>query len=884
MSLWRQISRGLRVLTSRTAADRDVADEVAHFLEESEAAALKRGLSPEEARRAARLEVGSGLAIREQIRDGGWEHVVDTVLADLRFGARRLRANPGFAAISVLTLAVAIGASTAIFSAASPVLFEPLPYPHADRVLTIWDTSAAGSRLDVTFGTYRELVERSPSFESMAVMRAWQPTLTGPAEPERLEGQAVSADYFRVLGVTPAIGRGFEPADDRVNGPRVVIVSHGLSTRRFGGDGGIVGRDIALDGLLFTVVGIMPRGFDNVLAPAADIWRPLQYDAALPASQGREWGHHLRMAARLRPDANLARAAAEIDRTARTPVPEFTRPPWASLRSGLIVSRLQDDVTRAVRPALLAVFGAVLLLLAIACVNVANLLLARGEQRRGEFAMRAALGAPRSRLLRQLLTESLLMATLAGAGAIAVAALGVRVLVSLAPAGLPRVEAIQLDRAVFVFALGLTIVVGVLVGLAPAIHAVSRDLHAAVQHGSPRTAGGRRWPRRALVVAEVALALVLLVGAGLLLRSLQQLFAIPPGFDASNVLTLQVQTSGPRFSDDPATHRFFAAALDAVRRVPGVETAAFTSQLPLSGDSDQYGVHFEPAAAPPTDEDQGAFRYAISPDYLSALKIPLLGGRRLDETDAAGAPRAVLISDSLARRRFPGRDPIGQRLRIGPDSGPPFTIVGVVADVKQMSLAASRPDAVYLTTTQWFSADRALWLVVRARGDAAALAPAIRAAVWSVDKDQPIVRAATLDSLLAATAAERRFALVLFEAFGLVALLLAATGIYGVLATDVAARTREIGVRSALGASRSSILAMIMGQGLLLTMAGVAAGLAGAALASSGLVSLLFGVSRLDAATYAAVVATMLLVAAAACWLPARRASRIDPALTLRNE
>jgi putative ABC transport system permease protein len=388
--------------------------------------------------------------------------------------------------------------------------------------------------------------------------------------------------------------------------------------------------------------------------------------------------------------------------------------------------------------------------------------------------------------------------------------------------------------------------------------------------------------RRGLVVAEVALALVLLVSAGLLLRSLQRLFAVPAGFDASNLLTMQVQTSGSRF-DDEATHRFFAGALDAVRRVPGVEMAALSSQLPLSGDEDVFGVHFEAGAAPPTVEDQGAFRYAVSPEYLAALKIPLLNGRGLEARDASGAPPAVVISSSLARRRFPGRDPLGQRLRIGADSGPWFTIVGVAADVKQMSLAVTRPDAVYVTTTQWLFTDRSLWVLVRARGDAAALAPAVRAAIWAVDKDQPIVRVAVMESLLAASAAERRFALTLFEVFGVAALLLAATGIYGVLATDVSARAREIGVRSALGATRSALLRMIVRQGVTLTAAGVAAGLIGAALASRWIASLLFGVSPLDTVTYAAGIATMLAVAGVACWLPARRASRVDPAVVLRD-
>ena len=883
MSLWRQLTGGVRVLTRRTAADQDVADEVQHYLDESAAAHERRGLSPDAARRAARLEAGSPIAIREQIRDHGWEHAVETVLSDVRFGLRRMRANPGFTTVSALTLALAIGASTAIFSAANPVLFEPLPYPDADRVLTIWDNGSNGSRADMTFGSYLELAERTQVFEALAVMRSWQPTLTGPAEPERLEGQRVSAAYFQALGVPPAIGRGFAPADDVVNGPRVVVLGHGLWQRRFGGDAGIVGRDIVLDGDLFTVLGVMPAGFENVLAPDADVWRPLQYDRSLPSRDGREWGHHLRMVGRVHAGVGLDRARQDLDRIAKTPVPDFSRPVWASMAGGLIVNRLQDDVTRAVRPALLAVFGAVLLLLAIACVNVTNLMLARGDRRRAEFAMRAALGAPRSRLIGQLLTESVLLALLGGALGILFAAAGVRALMALAPAAIPRAGSIVVDGQVFAFACGLTVLVGLVVGIAPALRSARSGLQVAAQHGA-RTAGGPGWTRRVLVVSEVALALVLLVGAGLLLRSLQQLLGTPAGFDPSNVLTLQVQASGQRFTDDAVTHRFFADALDAIRRVPGVETAGYSSQLPLTGDFDSYGIHFESSSAPPTDEDRSGFRYAISPDYQAALRIPLLAGRRLDDRDVAGAPRAVVISESLARRRVPGRDPIGQRLRIGDIAGPPFTVVGVAADVKQLSLAVTQPDAVYVTTTQWHWADRALWVVIRARGDAGALAPAVRAAIWSVDKDQPIAQVATMDARVAASAAERRFALTLFEAFGLVALLLAATGIYGVLSTDVAARTREIGVRTALGASRPAIVAMFVRQGMALTMAGVGAGLIGAALASRGVVTLLFGVSRLDPATHVAVVAVMCGVAAVACWLPARRAARVDPSLTLRSE
>ena len=391
--------------------------------------------------------------------------------------------------------------------------------------------------------------------------------------------------------------------------------------------------------------------------------------------------------------------------------------------------------------------------------------------------------------------------------------------------------------------------------------------------------------RRTLVVAEVALALVLLVGAGLLLRSMQHLFAIDPGFNTSHLLTMQVQTSGRRF-DQETTHRFFAQTLEAVRDVPGVVAAAYTSQLPLSGDlEDGYGVHLESTQTGNPEADGAALRYAVSPGYFEAMAIPLLRGRLLNERDVAGAPPAVLISESLAKSNFPDQDPIGRRLRVGSNDGPWFTIVGVVGDVKQTSLVVSQTDAVYVTTEQWsLFADRALWLVVRAGADAASLAPAVRQAIWSVDKDQPVVRIATMEQLLAASTAERRFALILFETFGIVALLLAATGIYGVLSGSVAERTREIGVRLALGASRRDILALVFRQGMMLTGLGITLGLGGAVAASQAIITLLYGVSRLDPAAYLGVIALLVGVSAIACWVPAWRAARVDPSITLRAE
>jgi putative ABC transport system permease protein len=805
---------------------------------------------------------------------------------DFHYALRQLRKNPGFAGTAILILGLGIGATTAIFSAVNPILFEPLPYPHASRIMMIWYAAADGSRIPQTFHTYRELAERNRSFDTIAVMKPWQPAFTGADQPERFDGQRVSDSYFRLLGVAPALGRDFEAADDMLHGPKVVIVSNGVWRRQFGADNTMIGRDIKLDDDHYTVIGIMPAGFDNVLAPSAEFWSPLQYDKGdIVSPQTREWGHHLRMVGRLKTGVSLLQARNDLARIAHTPVSEFPRPPWASLDHGLIANSLGNDLASGVKPALVAISGAVLLVLLIACVNVTNLLLARGAERRGEFAMRAALGAGRWRLIRQLLAESLLLATLGGALAMMVAQFGVRALVALSPPELPRVDAIRLDGTVFVFALGISALIGLVGGLIPARQASRGDLHMGLQQSSARTAGGQQLTRRTLVVTEFAIALVLLVSAGLLLRSLQRLFAIDPGFDAAQLLTMQVQESGHRFDDDSARTRFFTQALEAVRQVPGVQSAAFTSQLPLSGDFESYGVQF---AADPNDNTEVGLRYAVSPGYFEAMRIPLRRGRLLDEHDGAGAPLAVLLSESFARRKFPGQDPLGQRLRVGPDIGradrPWGTVVGVVGDVKQASLALSDSDAFYTSTTQYAWVDSVQSLVVRARGDAAANTSVIKNAIWSVDRDQPVVRVATMDSLLAKSEAERHFVLILFEAFGLVALVLAATGIYGVLSGSVTERMREIGVRVAVGATRGDILALVIRQGLMLTAVGIVIGLAGAMAASQALITLLFGVSGLDPATYFGVIVLLTGVSLIACGLPAWRAAQIDPATSLRAE
>jgi predicted permease len=885
VSLWRQLTRGIRVLTHRRCADNDVADEVEHYLEQATDALVSAGLSPQEARRAARVELGSPTMIHEEIRSYGWEHTLHTLLTDLHYATRQLVRNPGFALVTTLTLALGIGAGTAIFSAVNPILFKPLPYPNAGQLQMIWEMRRDGSSQPVTYGTFYGLQQRSRSFDTMAVMKPWQPAMTGILQPERFEGQRVSADYFRTLGISPVLGRDFQAADDQFQGPNVAVLSDRLWRLRFAGDRTIVGRQVKLDDNLFTVIGVMPSSFENVLAPAAELWAPLQYDPSLPADS-RDWGHHLRMVGRLRRGVSRNRARNELNVILRPLTQTYAKgyegsggPP-----DGMVVNRLQDDLTLGVKPALLAILGAVALVLLIVCVNVTNLLLASGARRRSEFAMRAALGAGRMRLVRQLLTESLLLAAIAGVLGMAVAEVGVRALVALSPPDLPRAGAIHVDGAVFAFALAITTIIGLMVGLLPAVQASRSDPQSGLQQNSRTTAGGRHSMRPTLAISQVALALVLLVTAGLVLRSLERLFAVDPGFDASHLLTMQVQQSGHRLDSDSARARFLTQAVEAVRRIGGVTSAAITSQLPLSGDFDVYAVQFESHAA----TADAALRYSVSPDYFETMDIPLRRGRLLDERDTADTPGVVLISESFAKRKFGDQDPIGKRVRVGLDvfhpDRPWATIVGVVGDVKQASLAVTQSDSFYIPTPQWSWVDAAQSFVVRAHGDPAKLAPAIKTAIWSVDKDQPIVHVATMGSLLESSEAQRRFALTLFEAFGMVALLLAAVGIYGVLSGGVTERMREIGVRAALGASRRSILMLVLRQGMMLTAIGILIGLLGAVATSRIVVSLLYGVSRFDLVTYISVIALLAAVSAIACWLPAWRAAQVDPSITLRAE
>jgi putative ABC transport system permease protein len=806
--------------------------------------------------------------------------LMTTLLRDLRLALRLLGRQPGFTAVVTLTLALGIGATTAIYSAVHPILVESLPYPDAGRLVMVWEHEKNGETSNVGYATFRDVADGSASFDHVAAMAYWETILTGTAEPERLFGQSVSATFFRMLGAAPALGRDFTAAEDVPEAPRAVILSHALWRARFGGDSSVVGRAIALGGFPYTVVGVMPAGFENVLSPDAQLWRPLRYDASLP--QACRTCRHLRAVGRLKADVSPAAARRELAVLHARMVADH---PTEYASTGFTVPTLHAQVTGGVRPALLALVAAVALVLLIACANVANLLLARGAQREGEFAVRTALGAGRGRLIRQILTESLVLAAAGGVLGVGLAIAGVRALIALAPPDLPRLEAIAVNGEVLAVALLVTTIVGVGFGLAPAWHAARTEPRAGLHQQTRHSIGGRRALRSSLVVSEVALALLLLVGSGLLFRSMQRLLGVSPGFDPDRLFTLQVQTGGPRFQTDSATWAFFERVRAAARDLPGVEAVGLTSQLPLSGEFDAYGIHLESRPVANPEEDPSAFRFGVSPGYLEAMRISVLRGRTLEESDRGDAPPVVLINQALARRAWPGEDPVGQRIRLGGVAdGPWRTVVGIAGDVRHLSLSAEVPNAVYVPETQWFGADNAMSLIVRTRGDPEALIPAVRRAVRALDPDQPIVRVALMSRVVEASAAERRFTLVLFEAFGLLAVVLSAAGIYGVLAGAVAERRREIGVRTALGATQRDILGLVLRQGLTLTAAGAVIGLGAAALLTRAIDDLLFQVPRLDPVTYAGVTLLMALVAGVACWVPARRAVRVDPVAATRGE
>ena len=798
---------------------------------------------------------------------------------DIRQAFRALLRAPRFSLMLIGVLAMGIGAGTAMFSALHRLAFDNIPYAKPDRLLMLWDRAPDGERQHLTFGSYRELEARTTSFTGMAAMRPWRPALVGEAG---LRGQQVSASYFDVLGVRPALGAGFDPATDRPQALKTVVISDALWQRNLHADPGVIGKLLTLDDRAYTVVGVMPAGFVDVLSPSADVWSTLQYDPALP-TQGREWGHHLRLVARLKDGVPLEAARQDVATVAANPTAEFARPSHALLDLGMQVNHVHDELNSAIRPSLYAAFGAALLLLLIACANAANLLSVRALQRRREIEARVILGAAPTRLLRLVVFESLLLALASGAAGLALTYVILRAMASLAPAGMSGFADVAIDGIAALFALSVAAGVGLIIGLIPAFRALRIGQRSGAPRAASRTIGGERRARNLLVIAEVTMAMVMLISSSLLVRSLQQLHEVDVGFESAQRLTLNVHVGGPRY-DDAGTRRFFDEALASVRQLPGIESAAYTSQIPFSGGVETYGVRIEAIEPQAPMNTYEANRHTVSPGLFATLGIPIIAGRALNERDRRDAPPSAVIGASLAKRAFGEQNPLGRRLQVGPPDSPWFDIVGVAGDVHDSSLTSGPDSAFYVTAAQWRFADQDLSFVVHTRDAPTSQANAIAAAIHEIDPDRPITRVADLDDLVASASADQRFSSTWISLFGISALLLAAIGIYGVLAIDVSERRSEIGLRLALGASRSGLGRWVLRGAMLSVLIGIVLGVVIASGVTGLMQSLLYGIAPIDPASF--LLAPLLLAATAfvACLAPLARALRIDPARSMLNE
>jgi putative ABC transport system permease protein len=826
-------------------------------------------------------------AMRAPIRPRPWPstsqpfNLSTDVFADLRLALRGFARRPGFTAVFVLTTALGIGAATAIFSAANPILFNRLPYSDPDRVITIHETTGPEVDTRIGFTTIADLRERSKTLGPIAVIGSWQATITAGTEASQFKGLRVTPEYLGVLGVRPALGRDFTAADDVPNSERTVILSDRIWRERFNADPAIIDSVVRVNDYPYTVIGVMPAGFEDVMEPEAEFWRPLQYSRTTNSSCRR--CHHLRAISRVRDGTTIEGANSEVNGLLAALGREF--PDDYPNGVGGVAIPLGDDLTRGVRPAMSAALVAVLLVLLIACVNGTNLLLGRAAERRAELAVRTALGAPRGRLVRQLLVESMMLSAAGGALGIAIAWAGVKSLVALAPASLPRLAAMQVDGTVLAVALAVTTLVGLGFGLLPALEATRAVGEGGLRVASRRTVGGSRRMRSVLVASEMALAVLVLTGSGLLLRSMNRVLDVNPGFDSRGLLTLQLNVVGQRFNEDSVTRRYYDDVLASVRGVPGVEQVAYTSQLPLSDDYDQAGFQSERFPAVNGANNPSAHRYGVSPGYLEAMGIPVVRGRPIVATDNDRArDSVVLVNAAFARKVFQGTDPIGQRIKINGSDTPWRTVIGVTGDIHQVSLTGETSPAVYVPELQLGYVDSPVSIVVRTSREPSSIAHAVRAAVRGVDPTQPILRLSSMEAMVASSAAERRFILTLFEAFAVLSAVLAALGMYGVLAASVSERVREIGVREALGATPGEIVGMIVRQAMVLVAAGAAVGGIVSVFASGLLNDQLFGVSRVDPVTYGGVFAALGVLGLLAVAVPARRAAKVDPMESLRAD
>ena len=871
-------------------------DEELRFHEEREMEKLRRaGLGEQEARRRRRLVFGGQEQMKEDCREARGTGLMEQSWQDARYALRMLRKNPGFAAIAVLTLALGIGASTAVFSLVDAVLLKPLPYANAGRAVMVWGESPVGSyygNIDLPFAAqeYLLLAGLQKSLSNMGVFRKKSFNLTGAGEPQLEEGVEVSGGFFPALGATPMLGRMIGADDDRPGHERVAVLSEWLWQTRFHGDRGVIGRTIDVNGYPYTVVGVMPARFafpDGVnMPPGMDVpkrtalWVPM----ALPA--GARGSNDMGLVGELKPGMGMAQVDEDLRGYERRFIEQY---PQAKGYWARAVPLAQQAVVETRRPLLLWM-GAVGVVLLIACSNVAGLTLNRAVGRRRELTLRGALGAKRGRLVRQMTMESLVLSAAGGVLGILLGEVGLRAVQQFGPATLPRLGEAGLHPEVVVFALAVTIATGLLFGLAPALGATRMNLVEALKEGGQRTIGGATAPRirNGLLVLQVALALVLVVAAGLLIRTFYDMLHADAGFDATRVVTFELPLPPSRYSDTNRMALVYGQVLERVREIPGVQSAGFASEVPMGGETDSTIIRIPGRSQGRPGDAPGANYQFVSPEFFGAMGTPLEQGRDIAASDGLTSMPVTVVSRTMAQKYWPGQNPVGRQVGVGMVRIPLRTIIGVVADTKQTSLREPAAPEMYVPYTQneiktWPSM-QTMEYALRLRGDATGIAAEIRKAVDGVDPELPVAQFAELKTMVDRSMTADRFALLLLSGFGLLALVLASVGMYGVISYTVMQRTAEIGVRMALGAGRGQIVGMVLLQGGVLAGAGIGVGLAAAWLTTRLMAGFLYGVPAADPATFAAVALLLMLVALAACYVPAARAMRVDPMEALRYE
>jgi predicted permease len=817
-----------------------------------------------------------------------------TLLQDLRYGVRMLLKRPGFTLVAVLTLALGIGANTAIFSVVNAVVLRPLPFAEPERLVQVWETMPGNDRRWVAPGNFVDWQKQSQVFEEIAGYSSAAVNLTGEGlEPERLTGAAITANLFHTLGVEPLLGRSPVAEDVQQRDGRVVVLSYGLWQRRFGSDTNVAGRNLLLDEKSYTVIGVMPAGFS--FPAKAELWIPGSQGSAVPPSLAAQFPksdlanerdiHIFAVVGRLKANVTLSEAQAEMSTISQRLASAY---PETNDGLGTNVIPLHQQVVGGVRPILFILLGAVALVLLIACTNVANLLLARATQRERELAIRLALGAGRFRLIRQMLTESMLLSLTGGVIGLLIAMWGVDLFIGLSPGDIPRLNEVGLDGRLLGFTLLVSLVTGIGFGLLPALQATRLDpQHALKEGGRSATEGrARRRTRNLLVVTEIALAQVLLIGAGLLIASFLRLQAVDPGFNPDNLLTARLSLSKTKYTDSAKQIAFYNEVLGRLKAIPGVRSAALVMNLPLSGANMNRGFTVEGRPEPKPDENITVDYQVTSPDYFAAMEIPLVRGRAFTDQDKEGQPRVAIVNEVMARKYFPGEDPLGKRIRIGDaekeDSW--LTVVGIAGNVRHASTSEPAFPGLYTPYMQ----DRESWprmaIVLRTNADPAGLSAAVRKEILAIDSQQPVSNIQPMTQLMSDSITRPRFITLLLGVLAAIALALAVVGIYGLMSYGVIERTHEIGIRMALGAQRGDVLRMVVGHGLKLILAGLLIGVAGAFALTRLMTSLLFDVSAVDPLTFVAVSALLTLAALAACYIPARRATRVDPMVALRYE